>query len=309
MTQWTAIGFFRSPIIMTADGTHGGAVSSLVWGNYQFINAQDNGRLWQTALQYDGQGEDNNPTEGGSQFDKAGTSSTHVLAESAVGSTLTGTVQAALWHPINGNLVSDTVLSKTIQIGWDGVANLIHDHIVVQPGSNHASAAIEVLTTYLPPEFFVLRSFDPASGAFSGIIGDTNQHPLPTNDNGHDAIIAETPDGQHAIGIWSTYGIQLGALFLAGGTLKIDGGWTDISNLQAGGSYGFDVVVAIGNIADVAAALHQEWLITKMITDVEQTMYAVPPTPAELSSQFLLPQIALATQLGLNPTVGYAAWE
>jgi Ca2+-binding RTX toxin-like protein len=259
MTTWTATGSFgNSPIIMTADSAHGGAVSSLLWGNYQFIDAQDNGRLWQTALQYDGQGEDNNPTEGGSQFDQTGTSSSLVLAEYAAGSQLVGSVQAANWHPINGDLLSDTVLDKVIQIGWAGIPNLIFDHITVQPESNHVSAAIEVLTAYLPPTFSTLWSFDPMTEALTTFVGSTT--PMQTSNGGHYAIIAQTMDG-HAIGMWSISGIQWGALFLPS-TVKIDGGWASASDLQAGHSYDYAVVGAIGSLNDVEAALHQYWYVT-----------------------------------------------
>jgi hypothetical protein len=264
LSEWTAVSSFKgSPITMTAERAHGGAVSLLVWDGYEFINSQDNGRLWQTALQYDGQGEDNNPTEGGSQFDQPGMSSSIVLSESGIGPTLSGSVLAANWHPINGSLVSDTVLNKDIQMNWLGIPNLIHDHITVIPGSNHTSAAIEYLTTYLPPAFSTLLSFDPATVKFTAIQGNTKNQPQMTNNGGHDAIFAETPDNQHDIAIWSLNGIQLGALF-PGNTVKLDGGWEDISNLQAGHSYENDVVVAIGTSSDVVAALHQYWLAVHM---------------------------------------------
>src|SRR6516165_4265212 len=159
---WTASGLFHgSPIIITTDSSHGGAISSLTWNGTQFINAQDNGREMQTALQYDHQGENNNPTEAGSAGDQPGFSSSLILGESGSGSVLTGSVQAALWQPINGNKLSDTVFNKTVQIGWDSIPNLIHDHIDIVPGSNHSFAAIEVLSAYLPPQFANMLNLDP----------------------------------------------------------------------------------------------------------------------------------------------------
>jgi hypothetical protein len=300
---WTASGLFHgSPIIITADSTHGGAISSLTWDGAQFINAQDNGREMQTALQYDLQGEDNNPTEGGSQFDKQpGFSSSHILSESGSGSVLTGSVQAALWHPINGNTLSDTVFNKTVQIGWDGIPNLIHDHIGIVPGSNHSFAAIEVLTAYLPPQFSNMLDLDSETETYSALAGNLVQNPTLTNDKGHDAIVASI-NSQYALGMWAVSGVQLGATYLPSAT-KIDGGWSAVNNPQAGHSYEYDVFVAVGTTADVAAAIHQEWLTATIINDTDVTMYGVKPTPAEFNLQFLGAQMAAAENVGLNPTV------
>jgi hypothetical protein len=299
---WTASGLFHgSPIIITADSSHGGAISSLTWNGTQFINAQDDGREMQTALQYDWQGENNNPTEGGSLGDQPGFSSSLILGESGSGSVLTGSVQAALWHPINGNKLSDTVFNKTVQIGWDGIPNLIHDHIDIVPGSNHSFAAIEVLTAYLPPQFNKMLDLDPEKETYSALAGNLVQNPTLTNDEGHDAIVAAI-DSQHALGMWSVSGVQLGATFLPS-TIKIDGGWSSINNPQAGHSYEYDVFVAVGTTADVAAAIHQEWLTATIINDIDVTMYGVNPTPAEFNLQFLGAQMAAAENVGLNPTV------
>jgi hypothetical protein len=300
---WTASALFHgSPIVITADSTHGGAISSLTWNGTQFINAQDNGREMQTALQYDWQGEDNNPTEGGSQSDKQpGFSSSQILSESGSGSVLTGSVQAALWHPINGNTLSDTVFNKTVQIGWDGIPNLIHDHIGIVPGSNHSFAAIEVLTAYLPPQFSNMFDLDPETGTYSALAGNLVQNPTLTNDKGHDAIVAAI-DNQHALGMWAVSGVQLGATFLPS-TTKINGGSSAVDNPQAGHSYEYDVFVAVGTMADVAAAIDQEWLTATIINATDVTMYGVKPTAAEFNLQFLGAQMAAAKNVGLNPTV------
>jgi hypothetical protein len=125
-----------------------------------------------------------------------------------------------------------------------------------------------------------------------------------TNNGGHDAIIAQSAAGT-AIGIWSISGLQLGAIF-PGNTVKLDGDHADIQNPKAGQSYGFDVVVAIGTIADVASALHQDWFLSDMATQTELSMYGSPPSTVELNlltNQFLPPQVANAKAVGLNPTV------
>jgi len=169
------------------------------------------------------------------------------------------------------------------------------------PGSNHSFAAIEVLSAYLPPQFANMLNLDPETGAYSALAGNLVQNPTLTNDNGHDAIVAAI-DSQHAIGMWSVSGLQLGTTFLPS-TVKIDGGWASINNPQAGHSYGYDVFVAVGTTADVAAALHQEWLTATIINDIDVTMYGVTPTPAAFNMQFLGAQMAAANNLGLSPTV------
>lgn len=403
MTNWTISDPCNgSTIVMTADSLYGSAVTSLTWDGVQFLNSTDDGRLWQTAIQYDGQGEANNPTEGGSsgvpgttqilqestlspsqlattiemqmfgeaqpaeltkletqylpgqiewavicgynptvyaaqalglalaggdgtsnafamnygnltvpQFASEVSSLTGISAAAITGwvnnwfafyaanpsatyglpislatygaafgdaagnelvgnptlnnpagdNVLTASVMAGLWEPIGGSYTSNTEFTKTITINWQNIPCLIDDYITVTPGSYESSAALEILTTYLPGSFSNLISFNPATEvatALTPTLGAT----ILSDSNGREAMIAAVSN-QYAIGIWSANpSVEMLAIPDLGGsgTMKLDA-WTSLSNLSASVPHSYDVVVAVGTLSQVETAIHAAWLL------------------------------------------------
>lgn len=265
MAIWTVSGSFRGlPILLSANSAHGGAISSLTWNGKQFLNSFDNGRLLQTAMQYDGQGEFQNPTEGGSAYDTPGNTSSLILYEAAVTpNVLVGVTQMAYWFPYLGQTLSGTVVGKTTTVGWGGIDNLIGEHINIGHGTIHAGyTMVEVRTAYLPPEFQTLRSLDVSSASYSNLVWNQTGTEVWTNHAAKDAIVAATPDGLYAIGLWSPNSsghFVSSYLSDAHPTIKIDAVAFEPS-VSAGQYFGYDSFIAIGSVSEVAATLHQAWL-------------------------------------------------
>lgn len=154
---WTAS---NGPISVSCSSRYGGAISSIKYNGIEFIDDTDHGRQCQVALQIDGGGEGNNPTEAGSLADAGGyTSTSSDLSASAAGNRITTSVRMAYWIPFNGQKVSDCHLVKTITI-----TDKIRIDIALAV-SNHRSSNVEVLTGYLLASFSALTNMLFSNGA------------------------------------------------------------------------------------------------------------------------------------------------
>ena len=168
----------------------------------QFINSSDHGRELQSAVQLDGGGEDNNPTEAGSAADGAAQTSTSVLtALFASDHVLRTKTQMAYWKPFKLAKVSNVIVSKEVTVGFAGMPNVIEDVITFSLPDAHASASFEGLTGYMPPSFSSYSTYAPATKTLAPIANPTtlSEETLP--------IIVSTPDGQYAMGSYSRNGI------------------------------------------------------------------------------------------------------
>src|SRR5262249_8430097 len=114
-------------IWVSTSATMAGAINSLVWKGVQFITNFEHGTQLQVALQYDNLGEAENPTEAGSAKDKSGPRSTSVLLalKQTSPQSLMTVSRMAYWTPYKGSELSSTILTKTVTIGWNGLANVI----------------------------------------------------------------------------------------------------------------------------------------------------------------------------------------
>jgi len=195
-----------------------GAVSSIKWGNKEFINNWDHGRQLQLNSQFFNRYICYNPYEAGSFDDaKSPTSTSKLLSITASGNRLEATTQMAWYYtyheslnpadycgdpaqwlpypPHSGPLsLSDYRLHKTVTIGYAGIPNVIEyitDHFIPEPvihGSNNVTAVVNY-------DFSSMRSWDVVSKDYR------NMRALVGVD---DRIkVVSTPDGSYAMGYYA----------------------------------------------------------------------------------------------------------
>jgi hypothetical protein len=203
-----------STLILHASQRTAGAIDSLKFRGKEFVNAYDHGREWQTAVSYDGFGECLNPTEAGSSKDSIGPDSSSQLLDARVhGATLETTVRMAFWlapdEPYkaacgqhtdvhiaqNKEVVSTDTVLKQVTVGYRDIPNILESLITLNVGEPHRSATIEVLTGYMPPEFSLFLTFDPATSKLSPLSDGPGEQPLP--------VILATKDRQSAVGVYA----------------------------------------------------------------------------------------------------------
>lgn len=182
-----------SPVVIGLDPQRfAGAVASLTWNGREFINIADHGRQLQSAIQIDGYGECNNPTEaGGSRDPKDKTSSRLLGLDLSRMNVLRAQTQMAFWvynkktgactlgaDPRVKRATSNHILDKVIEAGVDGDPQSIRFVLdFIHPVSEvRTSVVYEFLTGYLNSEFnrfYALKNgkaqpitnFDDLSGA------------------------------------------------------------------------------------------------------------------------------------------------
>jgi hypothetical protein len=263
-----------SPLILHASQRTAGAIDSLKFRGKEYVNAFDHGRGWQSAVSYDGFGECLNPTEAGSSKDGTGSETSSQLLDVHVQDlTLTSTVRMAYWlapeepykaacgqhkdvHVAQNKLVlSDDTLLKRITVGYRGIPNIIGYMVTLNVAEPHQSIAFEAATGYMPPEFSLFLSFDPATSQVAPLSNGPGEQALP--------IILSTKDRQSAMGVYSPnpnpgYG---GFLFTQNPGLK---GWNSAkwncvfrAEDVKPGPVSYRCFVAIGTVEEVRAALRK----------------------------------------------------
>lgn len=197
-----------------------GAIGSIVFRGKQFVNAHDHGRLFQTAMQVDGYGECNNPTEAGS----ASGVSSRLMGSAPVGAYGFATqVQAANWSQapngqnycpkgsapgVSGPL-STTLFSKRVDVLDD---NVVEWRVAYDTPSINLSLGIEILTGYMPITFdkvFYLTPTGETNEVSSWVVIDDpldgypdNGTSVPTGVNVSHPVILSTSDKTFAIGAY-----------------------------------------------------------------------------------------------------------
>ena len=205
--------FKDSEIVITTTQRLAGAIHSLTWNGKEFVNSVDHGRQLQSASNFDCgtrmTGETYNPTEAGSRDDGAGPfSSSRLLGISAVGAELKTTTQMAFWlkpgENSGGELAKNTtvlsqhLLSKRVHIGHKELGNVIEYEVTFKlPDEHHNHGIFEALTGYMPFEFGLFFTLDPATRELKPISNGDGQHEqaLP--------LIFSTTEKGHAMGIFA----------------------------------------------------------------------------------------------------------
>jgi hypothetical protein len=245
-----------------------GAVTSLVFRGKEFVDSRDHGRELQSASVYDSLGACFNPTEAGSMQDGIKqTSTSKLLAEKTGPNWIATETDMAFWLPpgwdfkrpcgpqqtltrsVNTSLTGGHILNKRIEIGADGLENVIADHVTFTVPEAHATGQFEAATLYTPADFSQRYLLNLADGSVT-----------PTSLFGEQGspVILATPDNKYAVGIFAPAfpdSVHLGyGTFTFPDTNKINCVFRD-KNLTAGQKLSFLCDFAVGNLNEVKAAI------------------------------------------------------
>ena len=240
-----------------------GAIDELVWRGKQFVNSSDHGREIQAAAAFSaGHRECFNPTEGGSEPDGTGQTSTSNLTSLEVGrKRLTTEVRMAYWlppqdkrhcgfpeSPKDGPLSND-IFRKTVTIGAFGMPNVVRYESTFVLPSERRLGGFEAPTGYMPADFSEFWIYDPATDQLENVPGELNYQTNP--------IIFSTPDKRYAMGIYappqSIKAIYSGIRFtypsMSSPTVK----WNVFFREDAvvAGEHHFDAYMAVGSLVEV----------------------------------------------------------
>ena len=200
------------PLVLRTTDRTAGAIDSVRWGGFEFIDTLDHGRQLQSALNADVDGvfyaEGYNPTEAGSRRDHVGPRSTSRLEflQVAHGQLQTRSRMAFWLAPgertvggpaQNSATLSGHVLNKRVRVGWRDVPNVLDYRVsFVVPGDlPHRLLQFEVLTGYMPPVFSVPLEFHAAEGRLRPLAPRQGEGPLP--------VVLSTADGSRAMGVFT----------------------------------------------------------------------------------------------------------
>jgi hypothetical protein len=257
-----------SEIVVTTTSRCAGAIHSLTWRGREFLDSFDHGRQMQSASNFDAgstiTSETFNPTEAGSLQDGVGASSTsRLLSLRAQSNQLETKSQMAFWLPPGGksgqnfakNLtaLSNHILTKKVVIGAQGRPHLISYDVTFElpKDERHEYAVFESLTGYMPPEFSEFRILDAKTKELKPLSDGPGEQSHP--------IIFCTPDGNYAIGIYSSERQAKGYgrwRFSAEKVVK----WNCVFRVQhpkPGGKFSFKHYVAVGTLDIVKKELER----------------------------------------------------
>lgn len=207
---------FGQTLTVSTSSQYAGAVSSIRWGNKEFINNFDHGRQLQLNSQFFNRFECYNPYEAGSFDDGTSAKTTsRLLALTATGNTLDSTTQMAWFLPYHASYVpedycgdpakwlpsppyngplSNYRVHKTVTIGFNGIPNVI-EYRVEQTIPELIQKGINNVTAVLPGEFSAIGSYDVVSKDYRSIRALSGED---------DRIkVASTPDGNYALGFYA----------------------------------------------------------------------------------------------------------
>lgn len=266
--------YASSEIVITTTSRLAGAIHSVTWRGKEFIDSADHGRQLQSASGFDlgrtRNSETFNPTEAGSRADGAGPASTSRLLEiHAAEAELRTLTQMAFWlrpgEKSGGQPAENTTrlsahrLAKQVRIGIPGLPNVLDYSVTftVPAGESHADAQFEALTGYMPPDFTQFWHFNPASRKLEPLTDGPGEQRNP--------VAFSTADGAHAMGIIAPDPAPAGSVgpgygrfrFVAEKVVK----WNCVFRVRPAdgavpaGDYRYRMLVPIGTLADVEAAL------------------------------------------------------
>lgn len=247
---WT-IG--NGTVTITAEARFGGSVTSVRDAHgHEYDDIVDHGREWQIAYQLDGLDEGENPTEAGSAADAAGPTSTSTILSVSVPSpnVLSTTVRPAYWYPYQGALLSPDTVSKTVTVGYAGLANVIRWDVAIDIATDHSMGVVEGLAGYGPQ--LPLLYVEQVDGTFTETPQADKGTVTPAT-----SFIAASADGSQAMGVVAEKPPMLtwNQLDFLGSGVNAWGcaGW--IQTPLPAGRYTATCYVTIGTLAEVEASL------------------------------------------------------
>ncbi len=261
-----------SSIKITTSQRVAGAIQSLTWNGKEFIDKADHGRELQSAVTYNGLQECFNPTEAGSEFDAAGSTSSSLLQYiKASGNILETQILPAFWAKpgsatatcstgaVNTTLRSAQYFHKKVTIGMSGMNHVIKydTQVDIPDGESYSSAQFEVLTGYMPLTFSVFRTYDPSIAQLLPISVGPGEQSLP--------LIFSTTDDKYAMGIYSPDLPYPNQPYPSSGYGRFSFPesncvkWNQVyrQNNVPAGSYKFHSYVIVGTLSDVTTSMDQ----------------------------------------------------
>lgn len=181
-----------NPVTVSCSKQFAGAIDSIMWNGFEFINSYDHGRQAQYAWQYGSTptgtathpifdapyAEKFNPTEAGCEADAVGLPTSSLLTgDSFIASNvISTTTNCAYWkqpHESEGkysNIISNDSIRKVVVVSPDGITNLIRLSAFVTPESGNNSKKIparyEAPSLYINPD---LHTFYQANSSLTGL--------------------------------------------------------------------------------------------------------------------------------------------
>lgn len=265
------------PLELSVSARFGGAVESVTWRGKEFINIFDHGRQISYAWHFDGLSECLNPTEPGSANDSDGPTSTSQLRSVCLNgeNSLTTTTQPAFWlapgqggfcsggveTAQNETLLSDQILRKTIQIGYEGLDNVIEFTAEISLDESHDLMQLEIPTGYLTYEFTEHWRFNPATGELVEAVGLEPVPPWSFMSFGPLPPILSTADGAYAMGAYTAENILDYSILAtnAPNPQNRTNKWNMVLQQQPAdpGSYTYHSFVIVGTLESVQVAMQE----------------------------------------------------
>ncbi len=235
-------------VTITASSRFAGAVFSLKRGGVEYIDAHDHGRELQTAVQWDGRGEVENPTQAGSLADGTGqTSRSVVLAAVASGNKYHVKTQMAYWKPWQGHALSPDVVVQDYTVGWGGLPNVVHVDMALHSAAAH-KASLEAMTAYLPGTFryfYVLKA-----GAWQPV-----QRPSVLTPRYAPIAISNGTEAMAVLGSGCPGDCPTYATMYYGGNGPAKWSTWHAFDAQAGGVYRYSADIVVGNLSEILDAI------------------------------------------------------
>lgn len=251
----------REPLRLRSEARFAGAISSMRFRGFEYVNAFDHGRLFQGAVQFEGLGECLNPTLGGSSTDRRRGSSR--LLSQAIGSERwETTTQMAWWNrvgedvcttpggvrrrPAGRGRLSDVLFTQRHCFDAPLAPGVVETEIVLTLGSPRSDVIVEALTLYAPPAFTAFHLWRDGRLIADDDLGRPGERPDP--------VVLSTADGAHAFALLSRQGVSGHGRWRFADTSKVNLVYRPSGGLEAG-HHSFRCAWAIGTRAEVAAAL------------------------------------------------------
>lgn len=176
------------PLTVSCSKQFAGAIDSIMWNGFEFINSYDHGRQAQYAWQYGSSpsgtqshptfnavyGEGFNPTEAGTESDAVGLATSSALFASGFldSNVITTTTNAAYWKPSIYSGVSNDVVRKTVVISPMSIPRLVRLSAFITPEINPLKALptrYEAPSLYINPDMSTFYQADVSMTALTEI--------------------------------------------------------------------------------------------------------------------------------------------
>jgi len=265
------------PLELVISKRFAGAVESVTWRGKEFINIYDHGRQISYAWHMNGYSECFNPTEPGTAADyQKPTSSSQLLSACSEGTNkITTTTQLAYWlgpgesgfcsggvsSAINDTVLSGHILEKTIEIGYQGMENVISFTAVVTLPEEYSSIQLEIPTGYLTYEFNNYWLYDPISDELIKPESFPLHAPWTFEHYGNLPPILATSDGEYAMGAYTAEQILDYGIFGTNSPIQSDrtNKWNMVIREEPASaqSYTYQSYAIVGTLAQVQETMKQ----------------------------------------------------